>query len=221
LALDLIDDLQDGDGAFAQQLGLPLTLNVALALLEMAHVALHDEHIAAEAQARVQGTFAGAVVRATGGQYLDIAFERRRQVSVDDALEMTALKSGSVISLLYESGALVGATQVGWPKERTQAVTAAFAKLGQHVGTLMQLVNDAQDARETVENVKSDRHRKKKTVPLVAEADLPPNVRDAGRESMMRIAIEQQQETIASLFDEIEATHRLRTQWLRWLMARA
>jgi geranylgeranyl pyrophosphate synthase len=134
---------------------------------------------------------------------------------------MTVLKSGSLIALLYESGALVGATQVGWPEEQIQAVTTTFAALGRHVGTLMQLVNDAQDARETAENVKSDRHRKKKTVPLVAEAGLPPDVRDAGRESMMRIAIEQQQEIIASLFDEIEATHGLRTQWLRWLMARA
>jgi geranylgeranyl diphosphate synthase, type I len=221
LALDLIDDLQDGDGMLAQRLGLPLTLNVALALQEMAHAALHDNHIAAEAQARVQGAFASAVVRATGGQYLDIAFERRRQVTVDDAMEMTVLKSGSLIALLYESGAIIGATQAGWHEEQTQAVATTFATLGRHVGTLMQLVNDTQDARETAENVKSDRHRKKKTVPLVAEAGLPPDVRDAGRESMMRIAIEQQQTTITQLFEEIETTYHLRTQWLRWLMARA
>ena len=122
------------------------------------------------------------------------------------------------MSLLYASGALIGVTAAMRQPEEAQAIVATCATLGRHVGTLMQLANDAQDARQGAENPKSDRGRHKKTVPLVVEATFATEGSEEGRERFMRLLIAQQRAQVTQALEQLEAGYQLQTGWLHWLL---
>ena len=94
LATDILDDVQDGDNADIRQLGTPVALNSVMTLWEMAHAALGDDHLTAAVQNRLLRELATALIHAGNGQFLDLAFEERHHVTVDEALAMTAMKIG-------------------------------------------------------------------------------------------------------------------------------
>jgi geranylgeranyl pyrophosphate synthase len=221
LATDLLDDIQDGDNAFIQHLGLPVALNCVMTLWEMAHAALNDAHLTIATQNCLLQELVAALIHAGNGQYLDIAYEQRQHVTVDEAMSMTTMKSGSLLSLLYASGAVIGATQTARSADEVELIAGTFATLGRHVGTLMQLANDAQDARQGTENPKSDRSRHKKTVPLVSEATFTPDVSEEGRERFTRLLIEQQRSQVMQILGQIATDYQMPTSWLRWLLDQA
>ncbi len=169
-ALDIIDDVQDGDSTFVQRIGVPIALNIGLALLELAPLALGRARRAgwpdSTADAALE-TFHSSLLTSLGGQFLDLRFEQMPRVSEAQVMEMTQKKSGTVLALICQLGAMVGATT---SQRMTTEYFEAASHFGGQLGIWSQLLNDLHDAElAQVETGKSDRRRGKKTLPLILE----------------------------------------------------
>ena len=77
------------------------------------------------------------VVRLCEGQALDLAFETRADVSVDDYLTMIDGKTGALLELALELGALVGGAD--------EAACAAMRRAGHALGRAFQIQDDLLD----------------------------------------------------------------------------
>lgn len=169
-ALDVIDDLQDGDSPFVQEAGAPLALNTGVALLELVPLALGRARAAgwpaALADAALERLHT-SILTSLGGQFLDLQFEQISEVTEEQVMEMTGQKSGTLLALLCRLGAMVGVSE-------NQPMAAdyfeAASLFGWHLGVWHQLLNDLHDAEQAqAQTGKSDRRRHKKTLPLLLE----------------------------------------------------
>jgi geranylgeranyl diphosphate synthase, type I len=97
-----------------------------------------------------------------GGQAEDLDFESRTEVSLEDCQEMTAGKTGALLS----ASAAIGAVLAGAPARTTDAL----ARYGDHVGAAFQLVDDLLgiwgDPAVTGKPVLSDLRSGKKSLPV-------------------------------------------------------
>jgi geranylgeranyl pyrophosphate synthase len=169
-ALDLIDDVQDGDSPFVQRLGVPIALNVGIALLELAPLALQQATSAdwSDAQAQAaQAALHASILTSLGGQYLDLRFEQTGAVSEAQVMEMTEKKSGTLLALICQLGAMAGLSS---EQAKPSGYFEAISQFGWHLGVWFQLLNDLHDAEQAQAHPgKSDRQRHKKTLPLLLE----------------------------------------------------
>jgi geranylgeranyl pyrophosphate synthase len=169
-ASDIIDDIQDGDSPFVQRVGMPFALNIGIAFLELAPLVLKRIRDAgwppALADAALEYLHTN-IIRSLGGQFLDLRFEKRKNVSEVQIMEMIEKKSGSLLALIYRLGAMAGAADT---QEKPPEYFEAMSLLGWHIGIWFQLLNDLHDAeRAQAQTEKSDRKRRKKTLPLTLE----------------------------------------------------
>jgi geranylgeranyl diphosphate synthase type I len=97
------------------------------------------------------------------GQYLDLEFETRLDVSTDEYMGMISRKTGALMSCAMEMGAIAGSGN--------REITTAFAEAGWHLGNLFQIRDDVLgiwgEAATTGKSTGSDILRKKKTFPVV------------------------------------------------------
>lgn len=173
-ALEVIDDIQDGDpNPVVDRFGPNQALNAATGLVVLAHdlvlrLSLHRVPATTVVQAGRELT--RAALRVGGGQSLDLAHELRDDVSEEEVMDVAARKSGALLSCACRVGARVGAGQI--------ALVDALGRFGWHLGIASQLANDLRDSLPGAPP-KSDIYRGKKTLPLVAAAafGLPPEWR--------------------------------------------
>jgi geranylgeranyl diphosphate synthase type I len=96
------------------------------------------------------------------GQVMDVAFERRADVSLAECLEMVSGKTGALIS----ASAAIGAVLAGAPEE----TVAALSSFGAQLGVAFQLVDDLLgiwgDPASTGKPVFSDLRSRKKSLPV-------------------------------------------------------
>jgi geranylgeranyl diphosphate synthase type I len=131
------------------------------ALLSLAHEELDGS----------RSPYAGAAARALDlatrelirGQVLDVLFEQRDDVSLAECLDMAAGKTGALLGVSAELGAILA----GAPP----ATVAAFRRYGQEVGLAFQLIDDLLGIwgwpERTGKPVFSDLRSRKKTMPVV------------------------------------------------------
>jgi geranylgeranyl diphosphate synthase type I len=104
-----------------------------------------------------------ACLRLVHGQSLDIDFERRREVSRDEYLEMTAGKTAAMFASPFATGAILA----GAPP----ASVEAFRRFGHHVGLAFQAVDDVLgiwgDPAVTGKPVGDDLRQRKMTLPVI------------------------------------------------------
>ncbi len=86
---------------------------------------------------RARALFDRMVVRLCEGQALDLAFETRSDVSVEAYLDMIDLKTGALLDLSLELGALVGGAD--------DASLAAMRRAGHALGRAFQIQDDLLD----------------------------------------------------------------------------
>jgi geranylgeranyl diphosphate synthase type I len=221
-ALDAFDDVQDQDGDLMITYGAPMMINAAMALHEMAQLALGDARIPLPLRPLLHQALASDTLRAVGGQTLDIAFEQRAQVTMDDAVDMTERKSGSLVGLTYRLGALVG-FYGRYPDHVLQEIGDHFAAFGRNLGVTLQLENDWNDAWEDEQHRKSDRERNKKTLPLVVEAvkpqpSLPPEERRLFVLRVVQTVVNLHLQRARKQLEEVIAFYHLSPRWLHWLV---
>ncbi len=178
-ALDLFDDVEDGDVTpTIQALGVTRTLPVATTLLSLANQALLDTaaHLEGTGTLRLLAALNDTSLTAICGQHRDLLTEQQAVASLSpqDCLEILTAKSGALMRL----ACLLGALAAGAPEEICNKV----AELGELLGIAHQLDNDAHDLYDLLQDnasspiptgeVKSDLARGKKTLPIVLAADI-------------------------------------------------
>ncbi|TDO34790.1 geranylgeranyl diphosphate synthase type I [Kribbella sp. VKM Ac-2527] len=143
------------------------------ALLSLAHEVL------TESESPYRQAAGQAVAIATRelirGQVLDLAFEQRNDVTLDECLEMAAGKTGALLGV----SAAIGAILAGAP----QAVVAGLSRFGAELGMAFQLVDDLLgiwgSPVVTGKPVFADLVARKKTLPVTWSLD---HGGEAGRE---------------------------------------
>ncbi len=208
-AIDIIDDIQDGDSPFVQQIGIPQALNVGAALLELAPLTLNQARAAgwpnAIADAAIEQIHIGTL-QVLSGQFLDLRFEHTRAVTEAQVIEMTGQKSGSLVALMCRLGAMAGTATA---QESSFDYIEATSQFGWHLGIWAQLLNDFHDAEpDHAPKGKSDRQRGKKTLPLLLEQR---GMIEGARQSQREAAALNTQAALSYTFVAAE-TFRLRTQ---------
>lgn len=175
------DDIQDGD---QQRRGRPTVwarwgvaqgINVgdalfALSFRTLAAAPLPGRRIAAAVQ-----TLAARALEMIEGQHLDLAFEERSAVSLDDYCAMAAAKTGALLACAFELGALCAGA--------ADDIVARLSTAGRNLGLAFQVTDDCLglwgDRRRTGKAVGADVLRRKKTFPVVwalAAADAPTRI---------------------------------------------
>lgn len=145
--------------------GQPHAINVGDGLFAMAFLSLARlyDAIAPERVRVVQDSIACACLRLCEGQYLDMSFETRFDVSEDEYLVMIDGKTGALLSYSAYVGAVIGAEDVGRAD--------AFRGLGKQLGLAFQIQDDILgiwgDPKITGKPVADDILQCKKTLPVL------------------------------------------------------
>jgi geranylgeranyl diphosphate synthase, type I len=110
------------------------------------------------------GVLADATAEMIGGQADDIEFERRRNVSLEQCLSMSAGKTGALLGCASSLGAILA----GAPAETVEAL----GDYGRHLGLAFQAVDDLLgiwgDPATTGKPAGSDLRQRKKSMPVVS-----------------------------------------------------
>ena len=175
VALELIhnfslihDDIQDKDETRRGRKtvwavwGLPKALVAGNVLRVVADSALHNLPKSERAIAAVS-LLTEAYLEMIDGQYLDISFEGRHDIGMDDYRRMISRKTGALLRCSLNMGATVGTDDA--------STVAAFRECGRALGYVFQIRDDALgvwgEESVTGKPVGSDIRRKKNSYPVV------------------------------------------------------
>ena len=166
------DDIQDGDERRHHRptlwhcWGLSHGLNAGAAMNVLAHQALFEDSEAplpAATTLEVSRILTNACARMIAGQVLDLSYEQRASVSVEDYLLMIGKKTGALLESAPYIGAVIGS--------RNEATIEGMRRFGKGVGLLFQVRDDILGAwgleEATGKPAASDLHRRKKSLPVV------------------------------------------------------
>jgi geranylgeranyl diphosphate synthase type I len=162
----LHDDLMDGDTERRHRptvwavRGAASAILTGDAMLSLAQEVLLDgDGPGAIAAARLLAEATNELIR---GQVLDVAFEQRHDVSLDECLDMAAGKTGALLS----ASTAIGAVLAGAPRRTVDAL----AGFGADLGLAFQLVDDVLgiwgESAVTGKPVFSDLRARKKSLPV-------------------------------------------------------
>jgi geranylgeranyl diphosphate synthase type I len=146
--------------------GVPHGINCGDAMFAAAFLALSrlgEGGVPARRSLEAQRIFGETCLKLTEGQYMDMTFETRMDVSLDDYLHMIGGKTAALIACSTRLGALLGGAS-------SQAVEA-YARFGENLGLAFQVIDDILgiwgSEVETGKSARSDILTKKKTLPIV------------------------------------------------------
>ncbi|MFQ5996193.1 MAG: polyprenyl synthetase family protein [Dehalococcoidales bacterium] len=165
------DDIQDDDRERRHRptvwsiWGKPQAINAGTAMRILANIALlrlESHGVPLEKQWRIQRLLDETSLRLIEGQYLDISYESRFDITVSDYLRMIEGKTASLIACAMEVGALLGTDDEG--------LIESFRSIGRHIGLAFQIRDDLLgtwgNKEETGKPLASDIRRRKKTLPI-------------------------------------------------------
>ena len=166
------DDIQDGDEQRHHrptvwvQWGMGQGINVGDALRELAQLALRRAHAAgadAETVLVAIDALTHAGLEMIEGQYLDLTFEQRTEVTLSEYLDMIERKTGAMIGCSLQIGALLATGD--------QAQAEGLRRAGRRLGLLFQIRDDYLgiwgDSARTGKPSDNDIRRRKKSLPVV------------------------------------------------------
>lgn len=97
------------------------------------------------------------------GQYLDVLYETRQEITADEYMQVVTAKTGALMGASAELGALVGSEDSG--------LVACLASFGRHLGVAFQIHDDILGIWEEVGTTGKSRYddivRRKKTLPVI------------------------------------------------------
>jgi len=146
--------------------GIPQAINAGDGMLMLAHLALQplrDHGVEADKALAVSHVLDATCLRLCQGQYLDLVFEERLDIAVEEYLHMIGGKSASLIAASTEIGALLAADD---PR-----IVASWREFGWEMGLAFQMVDDILgiwgDPQVTGKSAASDILSKKKTLSIL------------------------------------------------------
>ena len=172
------DDIQDGDefrrhrktvwAIWGEPVGI-ISGNAIFALADLAVGKLAELGVANSITVEVGRALADRYLRMMEGQYLDISYEGRQSISVDEYLDMIQRKTGALIECSVYCGALIGAGENADPD-----LIEKMCVLGRELGYIFQIRDDVLGVwggPATGKPVGADIQRKKKALPAVHALD--------------------------------------------------
>jgi len=144
--------------------GVAQAINTGDALYTLAHSAFHrlrDSGVPDERQVEAHLRFSQTCLNLTRGQFLDLSFESRGDVTVEDYLEMIGGKTATLVS----GAAAIGAIVAGSEKVNR------YAEFGRGLGLAFQIQDDLLgiwgDPQLTGKSAASDIAGRKKSLPVL------------------------------------------------------
>jgi geranylgeranyl diphosphate synthase type I len=165
------DDIQDRDDERHHRptvwrvWGEAQAINAGDALLSLAHLALYqlvDEGVATGTVVKAARALDAATLEMVEGQTLDIGFEARSEVGLDDYFEMIEKKSGALFGCALHLGALTAGAD--------DATAKRLQSAGRALGTAFQVKDDVLGVWGEVGKTgkpAADVRRRKKSLPVV------------------------------------------------------
>jgi geranylgeranyl diphosphate synthase, type I len=167
------DDIEDSDRERRHRptlwalWGVPLAINAGDALFALSRLALYrlmkDEEYEPQKLLDVMRVYDETCLALCEGQYLDISFERRTDVTVEEYLEMISKKTGALIGASIETGAMMASDD--------PLVIDAFHRLGRDLGMAFQIADDLKGSfwasADSGKSAAGDIRKRKKTYPVV------------------------------------------------------
>ncbi len=215
------DDIQDRDETRHHRAtlwaiwGVPKAVVAGNALRVVADICLErlvDEGIEVAQALRVTGLLTKAYLEMIEGQYLDISYEGRHDIGIDDYLGMISRKTGALIRCAVDMGAALGTND-----EQTLATLHRF---GASLGYAFQIRDDYLgvwgEEETTGKPVGADIRRKKNSFPLVyAMSSASGEDREVLRETYEKEQLSDEDvETVLEMMDRMkvaEVANRLAT----------
>ena len=167
------DDIEDSDRERRHRptlwavWGVPLAINAGDALFALSRLALYrlmeDEEYEPQKLLDVMRVYDETCLALCEGQYLDISFERRTDVTVDEYLEMIGKKTAALIRASVQTGAMMASDD--------PAVVESFGRFGYDLGIAFQIADDLKGSfwreSDSGKSAAGDIRKRKKTFPLV------------------------------------------------------
>jgi geranylgeranyl diphosphate synthase, type I len=167
------DDIEDADRERHHRptlwalWGIPLSINAGDALFALSRLALyrlldseeHDDRQVID----LMRIYDETCLALCEGQYLDISFERRDDVTVDAYMEMIGKKTAALIGASVQAGAILASDD--------PAVAEAYRQFGYDLGMAFQIADDVKGsfwtAADSGKAEAGDIRKRKKTLPIV------------------------------------------------------
>ncbi len=169
------DDIQDNspkrrgrDTAWVKW-GAPMAINVGDALFVMSNQAIMDlkNNFTAEVVVKAAEILHNTCLELTRGQYLDMSYEERNDLGVEDYWHMISGKTSALIAACCHIGALLGGAD-----DEKQEIYRSF---GHYLGLAFQVQDDILgiwgDEKVTGKSVASDLVEGKNSLPVLAGLD--------------------------------------------------
>jgi len=167
------DDIEDSDRERRHRptlwaiWGVPLAINAGDALFALSRLALYrlmaDEEYEPQKLLDIMKVYDETCLALCEGQYLDISFERRTDVTVDEYMVMIGKKTAALISASVEAGARMATDDPG--------SLEAFRRFGYELGLAFQIADDLKgsfwSSSDSGKPAAGDIRKRKKTLPLV------------------------------------------------------
>ena len=167
------DDIEDADRERRHRptlwaiWGVPLAINAGDALFALSRLALYrlmdSETYEPQKLLNLMKVYDETCLALCEGQYLDISFERRTDVTVEEYMEMIAKKTAALISAAVETGAMMATDD--------HSVIAAYRRFGYDLGLAFQIADDLKGtfwtSADSGKRESGDVRKRKKTLPLV------------------------------------------------------
>lgn len=166
------DDIEDGDEERRHRptlwklWGIPQAINTGDGLFSLARLGLWrlvDSGISPQVVVRLAALLDRTCLELCEGQFLDMRYEGRRDITVEMYLEMIGRKTAALMACSTEMGAHLGAPD-------DVSLTESLARFGRALGLAFQLRDDLLGiwaAKELGKSHAGDLRRKKMTLPII------------------------------------------------------
>jgi geranylgeranyl diphosphate synthase, type I len=163
------DDIQDDDAERHHQptvwrvWGKAQAINAGTVMRMLANVAIRRLKVSPAKKLRIQKLMDEATIRLIEGQYLDISFESRNDISTNDYMDMVGCKTAALIACAVGSGAELGTND--------RKTIGSLQEFGWNLGMAFQTKDDILGIwgrkEETGKPSGNDIRRQKKTLPII------------------------------------------------------
>lgn len=205
------DDIEDKDEVRRHRptvwkvWGIPFAINAGDGMFALAHLCLQRSADYGASGARTLAAcrvFDAACLTLVEGQHLDLSFEARLDVSLDEYLHMIHHKTANLLATSTQLGALLATDDV--------EIIAHYRQFGESIGMAFQVMDDILgiwgDAAVLGKPIGSDIRKKKKSLPIVYALNNAAG-RDAEllREIYQKSALSDMEvQTVIEILDNIE-----------------
>ncbi|HSM38219.1 MAG TPA: polyprenyl synthetase family protein [Candidatus Limnocylindrales bacterium] len=166
------DDIEDSDRERRHRptlwaiWGVPLAINAGDALFALSRLALYrllDDGFSERRVLALMRVYDETCLALCEGQFLDISFEQRTDITVEEYLEMIGRKTAALVGASVQAGAILATDD--------PETIEAYRHFGYHLGLAFQMADDVKgtfwSSSESGKPVAGDVRKRKKTLPLV------------------------------------------------------